>query len=64
MSQIQEDLAERRAAEFDRVDTLARRHKVSIRTIERWYSIGICRSRCDLRQAILGLLAPWRGSTT
>jgi predicted site-specific integrase-resolvase len=33
--------AEREAAELDRTRTLAERHKVSIRTIERWCEAGI-----------------------
>ena len=41
MSQIQEAPAERPAAELDRTRTLAERHKVSIRTVERWVEAGI-----------------------
>jgi hypothetical protein len=38
--QIQEP-AERPAAELDRTRTIAERHKVSIRTVERWVEAGI-----------------------
>jgi predicted site-specific integrase-resolvase len=36
-----EAAAERDATELDRTRTLAERHKVSIRTIERWVEAGI-----------------------
>jgi hypothetical protein len=41
MSRKKEPAAEREAAELDRTSTLAARHKVSIRTIERWVEAGI-----------------------
>ena len=36
-----EPAAERKATELDRASTLAQRHRVSIRTIERWVEAGI-----------------------
>jgi hypothetical protein len=33
--------AEQEATELDRTSTLAERHKVCVRTIERWVEIGI-----------------------
>jgi hypothetical protein len=41
MSRKNREPAEREAAELDRTRTLAERHKVSIRTIERWCEAGI-----------------------
>jgi predicted site-specific integrase-resolvase len=41
MSRKREPAAEREAAELDRTRTLAERHKVSVRTVERWVEAGI-----------------------
>jgi DNA-binding transcriptional MerR regulator len=41
MPRKRESAAERPVAELDRTRTLAERHRVSIRTIERWTEAGL-----------------------